>query len=169
LEINLTALGKTIGTSREYFDGRQGGEEVSFGASDTWGAAEINKKKIESDFYNQLLDWPTLFKSVKIVKMSKIGAERVFVVEKIAGNGQTVRDYVSARTFYLLRRESGAGSDRLTQTFSDFRIVDGVRVPFKTLQQSDEFGDVIIRVKNLRFNVDLPARVFIAAKRRDDL
>jgi len=169
LEINLTALGKTIGTSREYFDGRQGGEEVSFGASDTWGAAEIGKKKIESDFYNQLLDWPTLFKSVKIVKMSKIGAERVFVLEKIAGNGQTVRDYVSARTFYLLRRESGAGSDRLTQTFSDFRIVDGARVPFKTLQQSDEFGDVIIRVKNLRFNVDLPARVFVAAKRRDDL
>ena len=105
-----------------------------------------------------------MFKSVKIVKMSTIGAEPVFVVEKTAANGATVIDYVSARSFELLRRETiaGADSDLVTESFSDFRIVDGVRVPFRTLQQSEQFGDVTIRIKKLRFNVNFAANVFHA-------
>jgi CubicO group peptidase (beta-lactamase class C family) len=162
LQITLTALDKTIGTVREYFDGSHGGEQLSFGSAEKWEAAEIENKKIETDFYNQLLDWSTLFKSVTITKMSRIGTERVFVVDKIGANGALVRDYVSARSFLLLRRESGAGSDRITETFSDFRIVDGVRVPFQTLQQSEEYGDVRLRVQQLRFNVDLAPAVFQA-------
>ena len=162
LEITLTALGETIGTTREYFDGRQGGEQSSFGGSEIWEGEELENKKIETDFYNQLLDWSTLFKSVNVVKMSKIGADRVFVIEKSAANGAVVRDYVSARTFYLLRRETGAGSDRSTESFSDFRVVDGVRLPFQTLQQSEQFGNVVIRIQKLNFNVDVPSNVFQA-------
>jgi CubicO group peptidase (beta-lactamase class C family) len=163
-ETTLTALGKTIGTTREYFDGREGGEESSFSPAEAWDAATLEVKKIESDFYNQLLNWNGLFKSVKIISMSNIGPERVYVVEKIAANGTSVVDYVSAKSFNLLRRDTieAPGSDTVTESFSDFRIVDNVRVPFRTVQHTEEFGDVTIQIKKLRFNVDIAGEVFRA-------
>jgi CubicO group peptidase (beta-lactamase class C family) len=167
-EMTLTALGKAIGTTREYFDGREGGEESSFVSAEAWDADSLENKKIESDFYNQLLNWAGLFKSVKIAKMSKIGPERVYVVEKIAANGTSVVDYVSAKSFNLLRRETieAPGSDTITESFSDFRIVDNVRVPFRTLQHTEEFGDITIQIKKLRFNVDFADEVFRAQPNR---
>jgi hypothetical protein len=163
-ETTLTALGKTIGTTREYFDGREGGEESSFSPAEAWDAATLEVKKIESDFYNQLLNWNGLFKSVKIISMSNIGPERVYVVEKIAANGTSVVDYVSAKSFNLLRRDTieAPGSDTVTESFSDFRMVDNVRVPFRTVQHTEEFGDVTIQIKKLRFNVDIAGEVFRA-------
>lgn len=163
-ETTLTAVGKTIGTTREYFDGREGGEESSFSPAEAWDAAALEVKKIESDFYNQLLNWTGLFKSVKIARMSNIGPERVYVVEKIAANGTSVVDYVSAKSFNLLRRETieAPGSDTTIESFSDFRIVDNVRVPFRTVQHTEEFGDVSIQIKKLRFNVDIADDVFRA-------
>jgi CubicO group peptidase (beta-lactamase class C family) len=163
-ETTLTALGKTIGTTREYFDGREGGEESSFSPAEAWDAATLEVKKIESDFYNQLINLNGLFKSVKIISMSNIGPERVYVVEKIAANGTSVVDYVSAKSFNLLRRDTieAPGSDTVTESFSDFRIVDNVRVPFRTVQHTEEFGDVTIQIKKLRFNVDIAGEVFRA-------
>ncbi len=163
-ETTLTALGKTIGTTREYFDGREGGEESSFSPAEALDDAAVEVKKIESDFHNQLLNWTGLFKSVKIAHMSNIGPERVYVVEKIAANGTSVVDYVSAKSFNLLRRETieAPGSDTIIESFSDFRIVDNVRVPFRTVQHTEEFGDVTIQIKKLRFNVDIADEVFRA-------
>jgi hypothetical protein len=44
--------------------------------------------------------------------------------------------------------------------FSDYRNIDGVMVPFKSISSNIANGDVVVRVKELRFDVDIPDNAF---------
>ncbi len=47
-----------------------------------------------------------------------------------------------------------------TQSFSDDRPVDGVMVPYKTISSNIANGDIVMRVTDLKFDVDIPETVF---------
>ena len=63
--------------------------------------------------------------------------------------------HVSKRTGRLLQTEA----EGKVATFSDYRDVDGELVPFRTTSQED-LGEIVVDVKQVRFNVDLPAAAF---------
>lgn len=161
----FAALGKKIATIRGYFDGASGGEETSFGPPEVLTDKQLDDARIASDFY-QLLNWKTLFKSVTIKEKSKIGDEEVYVVVKTPDKGNAVTDYVSAKSFLVLKRETlrstlgGDGPTPVTETFSDYRNVDGWMVPFTTTSKIPGLGNVIARVKDVKFDVDLPDAKF---------
>jgi outer membrane lipoprotein-sorting protein len=66
----------------------------------------------------------------------------------------------------LLRRDSLVVSETSgielpqTQTFSDYRKVDGVMIAFKAVSNNIANGDIVIRVTDVKFNVDVPDSVF---------
>jgi CubicO group peptidase (beta-lactamase class C family) len=170
LQLSFTALGKKIGTYREFFDGTRGGEETSFSSGETKTGAQLEDAKITSDFY-QMLNWKTLFKSVTIKRMSKVGDEDVYVVVKTPQKGNPVTDYISTKSFLLLKRDlliasnTGEPAQPATETYSDYRTVDGVLLPFKTVSYTDDTGNTLTRVKEVKFNVELPDSVFRAQKK----
>jgi hypothetical protein len=47
-----------------------------------------------------------------------------------------------------------------TQTFSDYRNVDGVIVAFKTTSSNVANGDITMRVLDVKFDADIPDAVF---------
>ena len=47
-----------------------------------------------------------------------------------------------------------------TQTFSDYRNVDGVMVAFKSSSSNIANGDITMRVRDMKFDVDIPDTVF---------
>jgi len=65
----------------------------------------LEDARISSDFYG-VLNWKKLFKSIEIKRMSKINDEDVFVVVKTPEKGNPVTDYVSAKSYLVLRRET---------------------------------------------------------------
>ena len=98
--------------------------------------------------------------------MGKVGDEDVYILEKRSEKGTPVLDYISTRSFLVLRRDSVVVSDTAgfelppTQLFSDYRNVEGVMVAFKTVASSLAQGDVVLRITDMKWNVDIPESVF---------
>lgn len=165
--IDITALGKEIGTLDEYFDGTQGGEVSSFSPSETKAGKSLEDARISSDFYG-VLSWKNLFKTIEIKRMSKIGDEEVYVVLKTPEKGNPVTDYISAKSFLLLRRESLQTSNTsqitlpVTEDYSDYRPVEGLMIPFKTTTTIPSIGEIITTVKTVKFDVPVPEALFRA-------
>ena len=164
-DLTLTALGKKIGTMGGYFDGTAGGEGASFAPEQPYTGKRLEDVKIAADFYD-VLDWKKNFKSIAVKRLSKVGEEDVYVVEKRSEKGTPIRDYVSVKSFLILKRDSVIASETSgielpqTETFSDYRLIGGVMVPFKVVSNNIANGDVITVVKDVKFDVEIPESLF---------
>lgn len=166
----LMALGKKIGVMREYFDGANGGSETDFSPPSPYKGKLVDDVLIAANFHQEL-EWKTLFKSVVIKEVSKVGDEEVYVVVKTPEKGNPVTDYISTKTFLLVKRDrtvsspGGEGAVPASETFSDYRSVDGVMVPFRVVSQTLGLGAAITRVREIKFNVPVPDAEFKAQKK----
>ncbi len=164
----LAGLGKKIGSLREYFDGTQGGSEVSFSLAEKFKDKQLEDARIASDFYEQL-NWKTLYKTATIKEKSKVGDEEVYVVVKTPEKGNPVTDYISAKSFLLVKRDrtvnvgAGQGTMVIGETYSDYRNVDGVMIPFGSVTQHPSMGRIVGKVKEVKFDADIPATAFRAS------
>jgi len=163
-EVTLKALGKKIGSIVSYFDGNNGGELVSFGPEEVYSGKRLEDIRLGADFYD-VVNWKKNYK-ITVKRLAKVGDEDVYVVERTADRGTPITDYVSAKSFLVIKRDSVVSSDTsgvelpLTQFFSDFRIVEGVMVPFKLVSNNIANGDVVLTVKELKWDVNIPDSVF---------
>jgi CubicO group peptidase (beta-lactamase class C family) len=163
--MTLTALGKTIGTIVNYFDGLNGGQTLSFAPEEVYTGKRLADVKLASNFYG-VLEWKKAFKTITIKRISKVGDEDAYVVEKVPETGNTVTDYISTKSFLLLRRDTIVSNETSgieipqTENYSDYRPVAGVMIAFKTLGNNIANGDVVVSVKDVKFDVDIPDSVF---------
>lgn len=165
------ALGRQVGESFDFFDGTRGGGYTTDNKSIVGTPYEKSGKILEdarvaADFY-QPLDWKTLYRTVEIKRVSKIAGEDAYVVVKTPENGHPVTDYVSTKTFLVLRRETaqptgGAGGATVpyVENFSDYKTVDGVMMPFKITSGVPGSKTSETIVKSIKFDVDLPDSAF---------
>jgi hypothetical protein len=164
-DMTFTALGKKVAQVVTFFDGNGGGEVMSFGPPDTYSGKRLDDIRNGADFYD-VLNWKTNYKTITVKRIAKVGDEDAYVVEKRPEKGTLVTDYVSTKSFMLLKRDSlvvveTAGFELpQTQTFSDYRNVDGVMVAFKSTSSNVANGDITMRVLDVKFNLDIPDTVF---------
>lgn len=166
MNATLRALNKEIGTINEYFDGTGGATELSFAPTVKYTGKHLANATVNSDF-NGLANWKTLFKKVEIKGMDKVGSEEVYVVEMASEKGTPVVGYFSTKSFLMLRRDSfEVTSDSsemripITETYSDYRTVNGVMFPFKIIQNTLSNGNIIVTIKEVKFDVDIPDTMF---------
>ena len=163
--ITLTALGKKVAQMLSFFDGANGGEVMSFGPPETYSGKRLDDIRNGADFYD-ILNWKTNYKTITVKRIAKVGDEDAYVVEKKPEKGTPITDYISTKSFRLLKRDSlvvieTAGIEiPQTQTFSDYREVDGVIIPFISTSSNVANGDTVMRVVEVKFNVDIPDSVF---------
>jgi CubicO group peptidase (beta-lactamase class C family) len=159
----LFALGKKIGTIRTYFDGVNGGQESSFSPEVIFTGGQLENLRIGADFYG-LLNWKTLYQEVRIEGLSKLGDEKVYVVVKTPRNGDPTTDYISAQSFLLLKNVTiyPDGSGTVSTTYSDYRLVDGVMVPFRSISLDPNLGRIVSHLKKFEFDVDFQDAEFCA-------
>lgn len=164
-DMTFTALGKKIGSLVSYFDGNTGGDVMSFAPEETYSGKRLEDIKAGSDFYD-VLNWKANYKTLTVKRMGKVGDEDVYILEKRSEKGTPVLDYISTKSFLVVRRDSVVVSETAgfelpqTQMFSDYRNVEGVMVPFTTVANSLVQGDVVMRITEVKWNVDLPDSVF---------
>ena len=164
-DLTFTALGKKLGSVVSYFDGNAGGETLTFGPEEIYAGKRLEDVKAGSDFYD-VLSWKQNYKTITVKRRGKVGDEDVYVIEKQREKGTTVTDYVSTKSFLVLRRDSLIVTEtsglELPETvlFSDYRNIDGVMVPFKTISNNVANGDIVMRVTDIKFDVDIPESVF---------
>lgn len=164
-EMTFTALGKKLGSMNSYFDGSAGGEMVSFAPAETYTGKRLEDVKAGADFYD-VLNWKKNYPTITFKKMGKVGDEEVYIIEKKNEKGTPVTDYISIKSFLILRRDSLIANETAgielpqTEQFSDYRNVDGVMVPFKLVSNNIANGDIVLRILDLKFDVDIPDTVF---------
>lgn len=164
-EMTFTALGKKLGTMNSYFDGAAGGEMVSFAPAETYSGKRLEDIKAASDFYD-VLNWKKNYQTIAFKRMGKVGDEEVYIIERKNPKGTPVTDYVSTKSFLVLRRDSLVANETAgielpqTERFSDYRNVDGVMVPFRMVSNNIANGDIVLRIVDFKFDVDVPETVF---------
>ena len=164
-DLTFMALGKKIGSIVSYFDGNNGGEVISFAPEETYSGKRLEDIKAGSDFY-EVLNWKQNYKTITVKRMGKVGDEDAYIVEKQPEKGTKVTDYISTKSFLVLKRDSVVVSETSgielpqTQWFLDYRNVDGVMIPFKVLSNNIANGDIVMRVTDVKFDVDIPDSVF---------
>jgi CubicO group peptidase (beta-lactamase class C family) len=161
----LYGVGRKIATVRDYCDGTQGCTESSFSPTAVKTGRALEDATLAASFHPEL-DWRTLFKSVTIQGLSKLGDEEVYQVVKTPEKGSPVTDYVSTHSFRVLKRSMTmalpglAASVPVSETFSDYRAVDGVLVPFTRVRSVPEFGNIVVTVKEVKFDGRVPDAAF---------
>jgi CubicO group peptidase (beta-lactamase class C family) len=91
------------------------------------------------DSHGMNLPW----KGAEIVGRTTVEGQDVYIVVKKSAIGP-VREYYSTETHLLLRRDDVAGG---VQTFTDYRSVNGVLVPFRRLSSSPNGGRSVLSVR----------------------
>ncbi|HEV7643209.1 MAG TPA: serine hydrolase [Pyrinomonadaceae bacterium] len=161
----MTALGKDIADGYEYFDGTGGQEFYSFAPVSTYAGKRLEDVKLGADFYS-LLDWKTSFKKVQVIDTAKVGGEECYVVSFEPEKGTKYTEFYSTKSFLLLKHDGVQPSSTssieypFTITFSDYRDVDGVKLPFKTVNSSPSSGNIVTTVKDVKHNVEIKDDVF---------
>lgn len=164
-DMTFTALGKKLGSIVSFFDGNGGGEIISFGPEENYSGKRLEDIKASADFYD-VLNWKQNYQTITVKRMGKVGDDDVYIVEKQRAKGTAVTDYISTKTFLVLRRDSLVVSETSglelpqTQWFADYRNVDGVMIPFKMTSNNIANGDIVLRVTDIKFDVDIPDAVF---------
>lgn len=161
-QMTLTALGKPLGTIREYFNGAAGGTDSSFLPDETQSEKELAQERVASDFYAPL-NWRELYKTIEIKGVTKVGDEDAYIIVKTLNDGTPITDYVSTKNYLPLRRDTRRGITR----YDDYRVVDGVMLPFKWTIESSGTGEQIIRVKTAKFDVPVSDAVFTNTLKRN--
>jgi len=163
----LFALGKEIETADQYFDGKQGVELSSFLPPQVKTGKALEDERIQADFHEPL-DWKKLYRSVLIKKIAKIGDEEVYVVVKTPEKGNKITDYISTKTFLILQRDTldmnveNGVTLPVKEVYSDYRMIDGEMVPFKSITTIPSIGDIVTTIKDVKFNVDIADATFHA-------
>ncbi len=165
----MIALKKTIATGWDYFDGSGGGEEYSFAPADAYTGKRLEDIRTSADFYG-LLNWKKNYKNVEVRGTRKLGDEEAYVVRFVSEKGTDVTDFYSTTTFLQLRREGVITSSTSQQsipywtTFEDYREVDGVMMPFKSVNYSPSNGNIVSTVKSVKHNVPVDDKLFAPKK-----
>jgi hypothetical protein len=163
--VTLIALTKKIGSVSTYFDGDVGGQVLSFAPPETFSGKRLEDVKRESSF-SGVLDWKKSYKTINVKRMAKVGDEETWVVELVPEKGNKVTSYVSTKSLLILRSDRLISNENTgielpqTEYFHDYRLVDGVMVPFKSVSNNIANGDIVTTVKDVKFDVEIPDAVF---------
>ncbi len=168
-ETKFTALEIEIATGWDYFDGAAGEQAYSFAPVSKYTGKRLDDMKLSSDFYS-MLDWKSKFKKVSVDRIAKCGDEECYVVEFEPNAGSKFTDYYSTKTLLLVRRDGTISSSTSSvqiphsTTFSDYREVDGVKIPFKSVNNTAGNGDIVTVVKSVKHNVKIEDSFFAPRK-----
>ncbi|HEY6328859.1 MAG TPA: hypothetical protein VI756_05945, partial [Blastocatellia bacterium] len=150
-QLTFEALGRKIGSQREYFDGSAGGTESSFSQREPLNPSKIRDAKARDDF-NELLHANNLFKEIAITGTEKVNGEDAYVVSLTPSSGNATTEYYSTKSFLLLRRDTASEEGPSTVYYSDYRAIDGQMVPFKIVEEQRAGGQIVMFVKDVKFN-----------------
>jgi CubicO group peptidase (beta-lactamase class C family) len=168
-ETTMTAVGKTIAKGWEFFDGTNGEELYTFAPVEKYSGKKLEDARLNSDFYG-LLNWKTNYKTAELKGTEKVGDEECYVIEFTPEKGTKVTELYSTKTFLMLKRRGVVPSSTsdlslpYSITYSDYREVDGIKLPFKTVNSTSSMGDVVTTVKSYQHNTAIDDKIFSPRK-----
>jgi zinc protease len=115
---------------------------------------ELAETKRDSDFYHPL-DLKQMYSKITVAGTDKIDDRDAYVVEASSGDLGTDKIYFDAQNGLVLRivgqHHTVDGPATFTEDFSDFREVDGIKLPY-TVRQESPSSTFTIKFTEIRHN-----------------
>jgi len=116
---------------------------------------ELAQMKLGSDFYRDLR-LKQLFPKMTVKGVEKVKGSDAYVVEATSADGITEKMYFDAQSGLLVRTDTEAdtpeGKMSITVLASDYREVDGIKIPF-TIEQKTPTIEFTIKLSSVKHNV----------------
>jgi outer membrane lipoprotein-sorting protein len=148
----------------QIFDGKTG-----YALNSVQGDNEIGGRQIENmrnnAFPSPLLIYKEIGLKLEVLPREKINGRDAIVLQSTPKTGPTARIFVDAETYLIARTvitiDSQLGGD-LVQTSepSDYRTVDGVKVPF-LIVNSNDLQTLTIKLTKIEHNVTIDDAMFV--------
>jgi outer membrane lipoprotein-sorting protein len=164
ISLDLTALGAGKIVNDQRFDGTTGFIIDTFN-----GNRDITGSQLEalrnSAFPTAWLDYRARGLTITLSGQESLGDRATFVLETTPKAGPRVRSWVDAETFLLLKTSvtissPGVGEIEQINEFSDFRTVDGVKVPF-LVKSLNAVQAATATLTSVRHNVEIDDASFV--------
>ena len=144
-------LGK-LGYIRGAYDGQRGWSDSAFHPFEELSGPRLEQFRCGHPLW-LLQNWREVFDSAAIVQTGEVDGEKVFVLKLSAKGIPTHTLHVSAESGLVLKEETvaiapGVGQLPLTYTYTDYRAVDGVMLPFKIVAKTLQSGEIVTQFKS---------------------
>ncbi len=145
------------------YDGKIGWSRDPFLGTRTLQGEELAQMVNELVLSNDPAAYNKVFVKIELLKPGKVGKQsalRVKLTPKVGGP-QTL--YFDPKTYLLLRRDAEVvtpqGKIPSENYYSDYRVVDGVKMPFKTRSVTG-MGEQVVQVSQVKNNIALDDKFF---------
>ncbi len=146
-----------IGRFVQGYDGQVAWSQDPFLGMRNMEGAELANFQREATF-NADLKWRELYEKVELTGIEKVGEQDAYVIRLVPSVGKPVIRYYDTQTFMLLRmdtiHESPLGTVPMEMYPSDYRVVDGVNVPFQVKIKSST-GEVVMKTTEVKNNIEI--------------
>lgn len=153
-EVQFFAMNREVASLQTVFDGKHAAVNQISRFVEVKGKA-LDDLKIEND-NRAILDPLKYFKEVKITGKEKYRNEDVYVLQKTRASGTVTTEYVSAKSFLVLKKETAASTDE----YYDYRKVGGTTMPFLIRSTNPLLGSVLITVSSVKVNAKVDPKLF---------
>lgn len=145
-----------VGTEAEGFNGTTAWVlEPDSGVVHDKSGLELATAKREAEFYEEL-KLKELYPRMTLKGVEKVRARMAYVIEAVPVAGSPERLYFDTLTGLLIRKDSEEEGDEgkrsIEEYYSDYRAVDGIKLPF-TIHQVSSGMDFTVKLTEVKQNV----------------
>jgi outer membrane lipoprotein-sorting protein len=159
IKLDLTAVGAGQMTSDQRFDGTTGYVMDTLQGDRAVEGGQLDAMR-NGSFPSPLLSYKELGATMTLGDKEKIGAKDAYVIKMTPKAGPSSRLFIDAESFMLVRTvvtlnvPQLGGDIEQTVDFSDFRDVDGIKIPFVT-KSSNPAQTVTATMSSVKHNADI--------------
>jgi outer membrane lipoprotein-sorting protein len=163
ITLDLSAMGAGTATIEQRFDGTTGYQIDSMRGDSALSASQIDNLK-NTIFPSPFLDYKERGTKILLGGKEKIGDRDVYALSITPASGPVTRVFIDASTYLPVRsivtiEVPEVGSQEQTTDFSDYRDVDGVKVPF-VIKGSSAIQTFTITFTKVEHNVKVDPAIF---------
>jgi outer membrane lipoprotein-sorting protein len=159
IKLDLTPLGAGPVVSDQRFDGNS-----AYVMDSLQGNRSIEGSQLEAmqsgSFPSPLLNYKELGATITMGDREKVGGKDVYVLRMTPKAGPPVRLFIDAESFMMVKTaltinvpQLGGDIEQVVE-FSDFRVVDGIKVPFVT-KSSNPAQTVTAKMTTITHNTEI--------------
>ncbi len=151
-----------LGEFSEGFDGTAGWGNDPIQGFRVKSGEELVRAKISSTFYRDM-ELAKLYSKLEVTGTSAVDGNDAYVIRATTSGKDPDILYFDIKTGLLVRHDmvivTPAGSTPSINLFSDYRDIDGIVLPYRTLTKTAQF-DLVMELEEVKHNVEIDKKIF---------
>jgi len=148
----------SMGSAQEGYNGVKGWTSSSFAGFSEKTGEELENLKREVDFYREV-NLKQLYPKLVLMGRQKLEKNEAYVIEAVPPKGAAEKLYFDTQSFLLVRRDieiqSPDGKVQAQMYFEDYRVVDGVKLPFIMRMANPEMARFTLKITQVNHNLNI--------------